>query len=186
MAAVGGEHLAIGGAGSTVVAHIGGIPVEEWAPFVVPALALFIYVRRKDRRRRRAVARLPESSATLDADTVRQVLEAWAAEGYRDVGEAQLALLYPPGPDGMSVAELAARTNTPAADVDRLLAKLEEGEYLTLEEGEEAAGARALLTLKGYGLVHATEDALVGAIASAEDGARAERPRLDSNQQPPA
>lgn len=175
------------GAGATgVLAHIGGLPVEEWAPFVVPALALFIYVRRKDRDRRRAVAELPSSSAALDARTVESVVEAWAAAGYRDVGAEELPLLYPPGPDGMSVGEIAARTGTPAAAVERLLARLEEHEYLDLRAGEDANEMQALLTLKGYGLVHATEDALVSAIAAAGAPRPGERPRLDSNQQPPA
>lgn len=49
-----------------VIAHIGNIPVEEWLPFVVPVVALYLYGRRKDRHRRNEVERLPEAGELLE------------------------------------------------------------------------------------------------------------------------
>jgi DNA-binding transcriptional ArsR family regulator len=151
------------GIASVVLAHIGKIPVEEWLPFVVPFVALFIYVRRKERRRRAAMAKLPETSSWLDEAAVARVRQAWQDGDYRGVGEEHLPLLYPPGPDGLSVAEIAARTDTDAGRVERLLDALEEHEYVHLEVDDGGSPMRAMLTVKGYGLVGATEDALLEA-----------------------
>ncbi len=148
-----------------VLAHIGKIPVEEWLPFVVPIVALYIYFRRKERRRRKAVAVLPATSDSLDEATVNRILDEWRAASYGDVSPEHLPLLYPPGPDGMSVTELADRTHSSPETVELLLQQLEEREYLDLEGGTEPNGPRALLTLKGYGLVDATESALLTALA---------------------
>jgi hypothetical protein len=147
---------------SAALGHIGKIPVEEWLPFLVPFVALFIYFRRKERRRRAAIAKLPETSSSLDEATVARVLAAWSEGGYAGVSVEHLAMLYPPGPDGMSVQEIAAHTHADPELVERLLDQLEEHEYVELEVDDERAGARALLTLKGYALVGATEDAVIG------------------------
>jgi hypothetical protein len=151
------------GVAHVVLGHIGKIPVEEWLPFAVPIVALVIYFRRKERRRRAAVASLPEASSALDDAAVVRVLAAWRDAGYAGVTAEHLPLLYPPGPDGMSVDEIAARTRADAHEVERLLDELEEHEYVELELHDDGGQVRALLTLRGYGLVGATEDALLSA-----------------------
>ena len=55
-------------------AHIGGIPVEEWVPFLIPVLALYFAGRRRNRRRAAAVNRLPDPSEGLDEDATTRVL----------------------------------------------------------------------------------------------------------------
>jgi len=147
-----------------VFAHIGNIPVEEWLPFVVPVVALYIYGRRRERRRREAVGRLPDPGEPLDGDTVERVVAEWSAAKHSDVSPEHLPLLYPPGPDGMTAAELANRVHSDAATVERLLEQLEDLEYLELEDCEGPDGPRALLTFRGYELVDATETALLGAL----------------------
>jgi hypothetical protein len=144
-----------------MLAHIGNIPVEESLPFLIPIVGLFIYIRRKEGRRRRGVAALPPASALLDPAIVQRVMDAWAGGGYDGVSAAHLPLLYPPGPDGLSAAELAELTGSARESVAALLDELEAHEYLDLDAGD--GSERALLTLKGFGLVHATEDALVSA-----------------------
>jgi hypothetical protein len=87
-----------------VIAHIGKIPVEEWLPFVVPVLAICLYVRRNERRRREAIRRLPGVTEPRDDSTIGQVLERWTASSFEGVSREHLPLLYPPGPDGFNTA----------------------------------------------------------------------------------
>jgi hypothetical protein len=145
------------------LAHIGNIPVEEWLPFVVPLVALYVYGRHRERRRRAAVAVLPEGSGSLDEATVSRIVAGWRAAKYQHVSREHLPLLYPPGPDDMSILELADRTDTAPDTVETLLRQLEDGEYLVLEGGS-GSDARASLTLQGFGLVDATEDSLLTAL----------------------
>jgi DNA-binding MarR family transcriptional regulator len=147
-----------------VFAHIGNIPVEEWLPFVVPVVALYIYGRRKERRRREAVARLPERGEQLDHDTVGRVVAKWSAEKHSGVSAEHLPLLYPPGPDGMTAAELADRVHSDPATIKRLLEQLEELEYLDLGQPDGFDSPSVSLTFKGYELVDATEAALLAAL----------------------
>jgi len=152
-----------------LLAHIGKIPVEEWLPFVVPVVALYVYVRRRERRRRDAIGRLPDAGDPLGDETVHQVEAAWSAASHTDVSREHLPLLYPPGPDGMSAGELAARLHADPAAVERLLEELEELDYLELEERQGFDGRRAWLTFKGYELVDATETALLAALPGPAD-----------------
>jgi DNA-binding transcriptional ArsR family regulator len=145
------------------LAHIGNIPVEEWLPFLVPIIGLYIYGRRKDRRRRAAVSRLPDASERLDERTIKQILADLSKAKHDDVSAEHLPLLYPPGPDGLSAAELAERTDSDPATVERLLEDLEDHEYLDVDGGDSPEGRRAWLTFKGYELVDATEVALLAA-----------------------
>jgi DNA-binding transcriptional ArsR family regulator len=147
-----------------IIAHIGNIPVEEWLPFLVPIVALYIYGRRKERRRREAVGRLPDAGEPLDDDTVKRVVAEWSAEKHSDVSSEHLPLLYPPGPDGMTAAELADRVHSDPATVERLLEQLEELEYLDLDNREGFDSPSVSLTFKGYELVDATETALLAAL----------------------
>jgi hypothetical protein len=144
-------------------AHIGNIPVEEWLPFLVPIIGLYVYGRRKDRRRRQAVERLPDSREPLDARTIDHVVADLSNAKHEHVSPEHLPLLYPPGPDGLSAAELAHRTNSDPAAVERLLEELEDLEYLDLDSVEGFEHRRAWLTFKGYELIDATEVALLDA-----------------------
>jgi hypothetical protein len=146
-----------------MIAHIGKIPVEEWLPFVVPVLALYLYGRRKERRRREAVGRLGPPEA-LDADAVERVMASWSMASREGLAPAHVPLLYPPGPDGMSVHELAARAHEDPAVVERLLEELEDLGYLSLEaRDDDEGGPRAGLTIEGYALLYDTEAALLAA-----------------------
>jgi len=145
-----------------VIAHIGNIPVEEWLPFVVPVVALYLYGRRKDRHRRKEVERLPEAGELLDEPTMRRVLDRCAEGRHKGVSARLLPVLYPPGPDGMTVAELASRTGCDAATVGRLMAELEELGYVDLE-GFDGPDQSVCLTIEGYDLVNVTESVLLAA-----------------------
>ncbi len=168
-----------------ITAHIGNIPVEEWLPFVVPIVALYIYGRRRERHRREAVGRLPDPGEPLDHDTIERVVASWSAEKHSDVSPELLPLLYPPGPDGMTAAELANRVHSDAATVERLMEQLEDLEYLELEDFEGVDGPRALLTFKGYELVDATETALLAALQNADPDQPVGEVANSSVSQPP-
>jgi hypothetical protein len=145
---------------TALVAHIGKVPVEEWLPFLVPVLILYLYGRRESRRRRRALGRLPELGASPQDAIVAEVLSRWAASGHRELSREHVPLFYPPGPDGASLAETAARVHAPTGAVERLLLDLAELGYVELEE-LEAGGARVWLTATGYQLLHGAEDTLL-------------------------
>jgi DNA-binding MarR family transcriptional regulator len=179
-----------------VIAHIGNVPVEEWLPFLFPVLALLLYGRHWSHRRRQALNRLPAAGEPIDDDTIDLVLSAWAKADQTELGRAHLPLLYPPGPDGATVAELAARAHSDPATVERLLEELEELGYLDLEEPgdgleepgdalEERHGGhdgarrarRVWLTASGFDLVNVTENALLASLSahSAKPRRRGER-----------
>jgi hypothetical protein len=147
---------------SPQLAHIGNIPVEEWVPFVVPIVALFLYGRRRERRRRSEIGQIPTSSEQLDAAVVERITAEWRKRDYEDITTEHLGLLYPPGPDGRTVKELAGTTHADPAHVLDLLEQLEVGDYLLLEG--EPEDPQTSLTVKGYGLVDATEDSLLTAL----------------------
>jgi hypothetical protein len=149
---------------SPQLAHIGNIPVEEWVPFLAPIVALYVYGRRRERRRRSEVGRIPASSGQLDAAVVARIAEEWRKREYEGVTTEHLGLLYPPGPDGRTVKELASTTHADPAHVLGLLEELEVGDYLLLEG--EPPDLQTSLTVKGYGLVDATEDSLLTALRS--------------------
>lgn len=147
-----------------VIAHIGKIPVEEYAGFVVPVIALYAYGRAWSRRHRRKLAGLPPPQA-LDEQTVQLVLARWAEDKHGELGPELVALMYPPGPDGSTAAELAQRVGAERASVERGVAELAELGYLEsdLGEGEQ----RLSLTAEGIHLLNITEDALLSAFADA-------------------
>jgi hypothetical protein len=153
-------------------AHIGNVPVEEWLPFTVPVIALYLYGRHRGRRRREAVERLPDAREMLDEETVELVLARWAKSRHKDLSADYLPLLYPPGPDGMTAAELVDRAHSDRVTVGRLLAELEERGYVELE-GYDGPQRRVWLTVEGYDLVNVTESALLAAApASSEPRSR--------------
>jgi hypothetical protein len=160
-----------------VIAHIGNVPVEEWLPFLFPVLALFLYGRHWSHRRRQALNRLPAVAEPINDDTIDLVQSAWAKADHTELGRAHLPLLYPPGPVGATVAELAARTHCEPATVERLLEELQELGYLDLEErepgdGEARHARRAWLTTPGYDLVNVTGNALASLSAPSEEPCR--------------
>jgi len=146
----------------TPLAHIGKIPVEEWLPFLVPVIALYIYGRRRSRSRRREVERLPRASELLDERTKGRVVEEWAKGRHSDTAARHVALMYPPGPDGASAGDLAGRTGEDLATVERLLAELHELGYVELD-GPEGPEQEVTLTLEGYDLLDVAEGVLLEA-----------------------
>lgn len=148
------------------LAHIGGIPVEEWLPFVVPVLAVYLYVRRRERRRRAEVRRLLAADRLLDDELVGEILERLRAAQHDEIRAEHVPLLYPPGPDGATAAELAARARLDAAAVRERLDDLIELGYLECSSGEEAADARVWLTAEGFAAEHVAEDVVLAAFAA--------------------
>jgi DNA-binding MarR family transcriptional regulator len=146
-----------------ITAHIGNIPVEEWLPFTVPVIGLYLYGRHRDRRRRAAIGALPAASDALDDDLIKRVLARWSAADHRELSPDQVPLLYPPGPDGVTAAELASRIHRDPLTVNRLLEELEDLGYVESDAEGDTAERRAWLTVEGYDLVKLTEDALLAA-----------------------
>jgi len=77
--------------------------------------------------------------------------------------DEDVALLYPPGPEGVTAAQLASRINRDPASVERLLDELADLGYVEFDGKGALADRRAWLTIQGYDLVKATEDELLGA-----------------------
>jgi DNA-binding transcriptional ArsR family regulator len=148
-----------------VIAHIGNVPVEEWLPFLVPVIALYVYGRHRDRRRTGAVESLPQPAQALDAAATQRVLAEWRSAGHDGPAAEHVALFYPPGPEEMTAAQLALRLGAEAPDVQRLLDSLEELGYVELEAGPDAGQRRVWLTLSGYDLLLVTETTLLGQAA---------------------
>jgi hypothetical protein len=155
-----------------VIAHIGNIPVEEWLPFLVPLLVLYVYGRRHGKRRRDAVRRLPRPTEPLDERTVD--LARWKAAGHDGVSREQLPILYPPGPDGVTVAQLARRIESDVASVRRRLEDLADLGYVDLESSADVREPEAWLTPAGIDLTRVTEDVLLASLGGAADGSPTE------------
>lgn len=149
-----------------VFAHIGNIPVEEYAGFVVPVIALYAYGRAWSRRHRRKVARLPAASEALDEGTIEFVVTRWAAAKHSGVGPEQVPLMYPPGPDGRTATELAERIGADRTSVARRLEDLADLGYVEYDSGE--GEQRLWLTVEGTNLQNVTEDALLAALGSSQ------------------
>jgi hypothetical protein len=153
-----------------LLGHIGKVPVEEWLPFLVPIVALYVYGRYRYRRRREALRRLPDASALLDESIVRRVLNRWSSAGHRELSAEVVPLLYPPGPDGLTRTQLANRVHRDPAAVERSLEDLQELGYLDLED-ESAAERRVWLTIEGHALLDLAEEELLAAAAQRADAA---------------
>lgn len=146
-----------------VIAHIGKIPVEEYAGFIVPVIALYAYGRSWSRRHRRKLARLPAPAEALDEPTVEFVLARWAEAKHGELGRELVPLLYPPGPDGVTASELAEQIGADRLSVARRLEELAELGYVEYDPGAEEQ--RLSLTAEGIHLLNITEDALLSALA---------------------
>jgi DNA-binding transcriptional ArsR family regulator len=145
-----------------VIAHIGNVPVEEWLPFLVPVVALYVYGRHRSRRRRAALEQLPDAGLLLDERMLRRVMARWSAAGHSELSAQLVPLLYPPGPDGLTAAELASRVHLDRDTVEHLLEELAELGYADLEESD-ADTPRAWLTISGHDLLALSEDELLDA-----------------------
>ena len=84
-----------------------------------------------------------------------------------------MPLVYPPGPEGMTPAELASRIHREPAAIEQLLEDLEELGYLDLEPAEDPKARRVWLTLQGHALVALTEDELLAQANLVTEAARA-------------
>jgi IclR helix-turn-helix domain len=142
-----------------VIAHLGKVPVEEYAGFIVPVIVLYAYGRAWSRRHRKKVAHLPGPTQPLDEQAIEFVLSRWAAANHGEVAREQLPLMYPPGPDGTTASELAERIADDPSSVARRLEDLADLGYVEYEssDGEQ----RLWLTVEGIDLVNITEDALL-------------------------
>jgi IclR helix-turn-helix domain len=156
----------------SVLAHIGNIPVEEWLPFVAPVVVLYLIGRRRSRHRRREVQQLPEAAALLDERTTARVVAEWAKGRHEGAAARHVALMYPPGPDGLGAAELASRTGQDVAAVERLLAELHELGYAELD-GPPGPEQEVSLTLEGYDLLDVAESVLLEAARERESAVEA-------------
>ena len=145
------------------LAHIGKIPVEEYAGFYVPIIVLVVYGLRRRRRDRRALARLPALDA-LDEQSVERVLSRWADGGHELATRELLPLMYPPGPDGATYAELAERTHLDAASVRERVVDLADLGYLDVDDDAATEGSKGWLTPEGIDLLNLTEEALLEAV----------------------
>jgi len=145
---------------NALLAHIGKVPVEEWLPFLVPVLALYLYGRRESRKRRHALRRLPDVSVSPQDPMLERVLSRWDRGGHRELSREHVPLFFPPGLEGASIAETAARVEARPDAVERLLRDLVELGYVELDEGA-GSERRVWLTADGYQLQHAVEDTLL-------------------------
>jgi hypothetical protein len=123
-------------------------------------VALYLYIRRKERRRREELRQLPEARELLDERTIERVLARWAQGRHKGAAARHLPLLYPPGPDGMTAGQLAIHAHCDYASVEPLLDELEELGYLELE-GTEGPDQGISLTIEGYDLVNLAESVLL-------------------------
>jgi len=140
-----------------LLAHIGKIPVEEWLPFVVPVVVLYLVGRRTMRRRERAVRAMPEASELLDRPTVERVLARWRQTRHTGLAARHVPIFYPPGPDGLTPAQLAERSRAGEEQTRTLLEELQELGYLDQGDGE------VWLTVEGYDVLSETESVLLEA-----------------------
>jgi hypothetical protein len=147
-----------------VLAHIGNIPVEEWVPFLIPLLGVYLYIRRANRRRRREIERLPKPDRGIDRRTSELVVGRWKATGHGILAQELLPILYPPGPDGATARELAARIGTRVPDLMRHVEDLAELGYADLERGAADDDLRVWLTADGFDVLNITEDAVLAAL----------------------
>ena len=143
-----------------ILAHLAGIPVEEWAPFWVPILVLLVWGWRRERRGRAEIAKLPEQTELLTDTISARIVDAWRQAGLDGAQARHLKLLYPPGPDGLTVAQLVERTKVDEPTAARQLLELEEAGYVTLD-GKPGTEQQVFLTMRGFDLESVTEEQLL-------------------------
>ena len=167
-----------------VLAHIGNVPVEEWLPFVVPVVVLYLVGRRMTRARQRDVARVM-AEERLDEETLAEILERWSRRRANELTIAHVPLFCPPGPEGSTAHELAERLGRDEHDIEPLLAELEELGYLERDGGD----GRLWLTIEGYDLLNEAESVLLERARAREEAQALEERRADeaaAREQAPA
>lgn len=145
-------------------AHLAGIPVEEWLPFVAPVVVLYLLGRRTMRRREREVRRIPSASELLDERAVERVLGRWGQTRHRDLAARHVPIFYPPGPDGLTRAELSQHADSSPEQLAPLLDELGDLGYLEHED----AGGKVWLTVEGYDALGEAESVLLEAARERE------------------
>jgi hypothetical protein len=156
------------------LAHIGGIPVEEWLPFLVPLIAIYAYVRRRERRRRAEVQRVLAAGVALSDELIETILGEWTAARRDELTAEHVRVMAPPGPNGTSAAELARRMHRDERTVARLLGDLAELGYV--EEDAPAEGeTKVWLTADGFAVAHMVERAVLTSFAKQAEDAHAAR-----------
>jgi DNA-binding MarR family transcriptional regulator len=158
--------------GVSVPAHIGGIPIEEWLPFLVPVIAIYVYVRRRERRRRAEVQRVLDAGGALSDDLIERILGEWRAQRHDELTAEHVRLMAPPGPNGASAAEIAGRMHRDERAVARLLGDLVELGYVE-EEAPAERETKVWLTADGFALAHMVERAVLAAFAERAQDAHA-------------
>jgi hypothetical protein len=156
------------------LAHIGGIPVEEWLPFLVPVLAIYVYIRRRERRRRAEVQRVLDAGGALSEDVIATILAQWSALKHDELGPEHVRLMAPPGPNGTTPRELALRADRDELTVRSLLGDLSELGYVEQEEPAGGGETRVWLTAEGFAMAHAAERVVLARFA--EEAAPAAAP----------
>jgi len=152
-----------------LLAHIAGIPVQEWSPFIVPVVVLYLYGRRSTRKRQAALREVGDRASSLEESTAQRILSAWSKAGHDQLTSEHVRLLYPPGVDGANVAEIAARLGSKPDAVQTSLEVLAELGYVDLEDDADgAAEGPVWLTPDGFNLVHSMEDLLLDRVKTAE------------------
>ena len=142
--------------GVVVLAHIGNIPVEEWLPFVAPVVVLYLVGRRMTRARQRDVARVM-AEESLDEPTIEEILERWRRRRPNELSTDHVPVFCPPGPEGSTARELAARLGTDPQRTALLLDELEELGYVERDGGDGSLW----LTIEGYDLLNDAESVLL-------------------------
>jgi hypothetical protein len=148
-----------------VLAHIGKVPVEEWLPFVVPVVAVWVWSRYKTRREQATLPPTEKQRRRAAQGRVALVLAHWRAAGHDELGESHVPLLAPPGPQGCNAAELAARTGVSEPETRELLEELDEVGVIELLPAEDSD--RVWLTPLGEDLVDVAAHALAEPLPAA-------------------
>ncbi len=163
--------------GVVVLAHIGDIPVEEWLPFVVPVVVLYLVGRRMTRARERDVARVM-AEERLDEPTLEEILACWRSRRPNELSIEHVPLFCPPGPEGFTAGELAERLDTDARRTASLLDELEELGYVE-RDGPEGS---LWLTVEGYDLLNDAESVLLRRARVREEALALEERRADEER----
>jgi hypothetical protein len=159
---------------SVVLAHIGNIPVEEWLPFVAPVVALYLLGRRMTRNRERKVAKVL-AKELLDETTTGEILERWRRRRPNELSAGHVPIFWPPGPEGVTAAELTRRLGADRRGVEELLDDLEELGYLERDGGD----GRLWLTIEGYDLLADAESVLLDKSRAREEARQLAEARED-------
>ncbi len=160
-----------------MLAHIGNIPVEEWLPFVVPVVVLYLLGRRMTRARERDVARAM-AEERLDQATAEEILQRWRGRRSNELSVEHVPLFCPPGPEGSTVGELAERLGSDPRRTASAIAELEELGFIECD----APDGTLWLTVEGYDLLNDAEAVLLQHARVREEAQAREERRADEER----